>query len=142
MAPSIMLIPISFFPAPLVCNDEPPEEVVVGPDPPVTTAGTTVTAVTVEREPLGRVVVKILVEVLLVVLLLVCSEALVELSSAEVAVDPGTLVDVGVTTMVEEDSVAGEPAEVGFKVDKTLELDAPEETLEAPDEVVTPEAVA
>lgn len=54
------MIPKLFFPALLVCNDALPDEVLVEPpeEPPVTIAGTTVTAVTVEREPLGRVVVK------------------------------------------------------------------------------------
>lgn len=53
-----MLIPKLFFPALLVCNDALPEEVLEPvDDSPVTTAGTIVTAVTVERAPLASVVV-------------------------------------------------------------------------------------
>lgn len=90
-----MLIPILFFPALLVCNDAFPDEVVEDPpdDPPVTTAGTTVTAVTVEREPLGKVVVKTRVDVLL----LVVTVAFVGVSSAGEA---GLVVVVGVETGV------------------------------------------
>lgn len=73
--------------------------------------------------------------------MLVVVGACVEGSSVEEAVVSATLVDVRVTTRVEEDSVAGEPAEV-VKVDKALELEASVEELEAPEEVAAPEAVA
>ena len=140
-APRIMLIPKLFFPALLVCNDALPVAVLeeLSGDP-VTTAGTTVTDVTVDRAPLGSVVVKTLVEVLLVVLLLVASGACVVLSSEE-AVDSAMLVDVEVIAIVEEESVARELAEL-VDVDRTLSLEACVVELEVAAEVVAPEAVA
>lgn len=135
------MIPKLFFPALLVCNDALPVAVLeeLSGDP-VTTAGTTVTDVTVDRAPLGSVVVKTLVEVLLVVLLLVASGACVVLSSEE-AVDSAMLVDVEVIAIVEEESVARELAEL-VDVDRTLSLEACVVELEVAAEVVAPEAVA
>lgn len=134
-----MLIPILFFPALLVCNDAFPDEVVEDPpdDPPVTTAGTTVTAVTVEREPLGKVVVKTRVDVLL----LVVTVAFVGVSSAGEAVDSAMLVDLDVTTTIEVEPVTVVLAELA-NVDKTSEPETSAEKLEAPAKVVAPEAVA